>query len=75
MEDLIRLSHLPTHSQLADVLTKVLPAHQHWTLLHKLSMLPNPTKLEGGGVLGYIAAYTTSQELVMQSWKVVRVFQ
>ena len=48
MEGLIQLSYLPTHSQLANVLTKVLPSQQHWTLLYKLGMLPNHPKLEGG---------------------------
>jgi len=47
MEGLIQLTYLPTHSQLADVLIKILPSQQHWTLLHKLGMLP-PPKLEGG---------------------------
>ena len=47
MEGLIQLSYLPTHSQLADVLTKILPSQQHWSLLRKLGMLPHP-KLEGG---------------------------
>jgi len=40
MEGLIQLSYLPTESQLADVLTKILPSQQHWSLLHKLGMLP-----------------------------------
>jgi len=48
MEGLIPLSYLPIESQLADVLTKVLPAHQHRSLLHKLGMLAHPSKLEGG---------------------------
>jgi len=51
MEGLIQLSYLPTHSQLADVLTKILPSQQHWPLLHKLGMLPHHPKL--GGVLEY----------------------
>jgi len=41
MEGLIQLSYLPTESQLADVLTKKLPSQQHWSLLHKLGMLPH----------------------------------
>ena len=48
MEVLLQLSYLPTQFQLADVLTKVLPSHQHWTLLHKLRMFPPHPKLEGG---------------------------
>ena len=48
MEGLIQLSYLPTHSQLADVLTKILSSQQHWTLLYKLGILPNHTKREGG---------------------------
>uniref|UniRef100_A0A7C9CZQ0 Reverse transcriptase Ty1/copia-type domain-containing protein n=1 Tax=Opuntia streptacantha TaxID=393608 RepID=A0A7C9CZQ0_OPUST len=47
MEGLIQLTYLPTEFQLADVLTKILPSQQHWTLLHKLGMLP-PSQLEGG---------------------------
>ena len=49
MEGLLQLSYLPTHSQLADVLTKILPSHQHLSVLDKLSMLPHHPKLEGGG--------------------------
>jgi len=48
MEGLIQLSYLPTHSQLADVLTKILPSHQHWHLLTKLGMFDHHPKLEGG---------------------------
>jgi len=36
---------------LADMLTKILPSQQHWTLLDKLGklgMLPQHSKLEGG---------------------------
>ena len=47
MEGLIQLSYLPTHSQLADVLTKILPSQQHWHLLNKLRMFPH-SQLEGG---------------------------
>jgi len=47
MEGLIHLSYLPTQSQLADVLTKILPSQQHWSLLHKLGMIPH-SQLEGG---------------------------
>jgi len=49
MEGLIQLRYLPTNSQLADVLTKILPSHQHWNILNKLGILSNPTKLPGGG--------------------------
>ena len=48
LEGLLQLSYLPTQSQLADVLTKILPSQQHWTLLDKLGMLPQHSKLEGG---------------------------
>lgn len=48
LEGLLQLSYLPTHSQLADVLTKILPSQQHWMLLDKLGMLPRHSKLEGG---------------------------
>ena len=48
MEGLIQLSYLPTQSQLADVLTKILPSQQHWSLLHKLGMFPH-SQLEGRG--------------------------
>ena len=47
MEGLIQLSYLPTHSQLADVLTKILSSQQHWHLLDKLGMFPH-SQLEGG---------------------------
>ena len=47
MEGLIQLSYLPTQSRMADVLTKILPSQQHWTLLDKLGMLPQHSKLEG----------------------------
>ena len=48
MEGLLQLSYLPTQSQVADVLTKILPSQQHWHLLHKLGMFPPHPKLEGG---------------------------
>lgn len=49
MEGLIQLSYLPTKSQLADVLTKVLSPTQFQTLLHKLGMFKPPIpQLEGG---------------------------
>jgi len=48
MQGLLQLSYLPTHSQLADVLTKILPSHQHWSLLNKLGLLPQPPKLARG---------------------------
>ena len=48
MEGLIQLCYLPTQSQLADVLTKILPSQQHWTLLDKLGMLTQHSKLNGG---------------------------
>jgi len=48
MEGLLQLSYLPTQSQIADVLTKILPCNQHWFLLNKLGMLPQHPKLAGG---------------------------
>ena len=51
MEGLIQLSYLPTESQLADVLTKILPSQQHWSLLYKLGMIhesQSHSQLEGG---------------------------
>ena len=50
MEGLLQLSYLPTEHQVADVLTKVLPAAQQHVLLHKLGMIPHPhhVQLEGG---------------------------
>jgi len=47
LEGLIQLSYLPTHSQLADVLAKILPLQQHWNLSDKLDMLPQHSKLKG----------------------------
>ena len=47
LEGLIQLTYLPTSSQLADVLTKILPSSQHNTLISKLGMLHNPS-LRGG---------------------------
>ena len=44
MEGLLQLSYLPTHSQLADVLTKIFPSTQHWELLTKLGMLKPPSQ-------------------------------
>jgi len=44
MEGLLQLSYLPTHSQLVDVLTKILPSTQHWELLTKLGMLKPPSQ-------------------------------
>lgn len=38
MEGLIKLSYLPTRSQLADVLTKIMPPTQFQLLLSKLGM-------------------------------------
>ena len=43
LEGLIQLTYLPTSSQLADVLTKILPSSQHNTLISKLGMLHNPS--------------------------------
>lgn len=48
LEGLIQLTYLPTSSQLADVLTKVLPSAQFQDLLSKLGMFNPPAQLEGG---------------------------
>lgn len=42
MEGLIQLSYLPTQSQLADVLTKIMPSAQFRLLLSKLGMVHPP---------------------------------
>ena len=47
LEGLIQLTYLPTSSQLADIMTKILPSYQHNTLISKLGMLHNPS-LRGG---------------------------
>lgn len=47
MEGLIQLTYLPTSSQLADVLTKILPSHQFQELLNKLGMLKSLPSLRG----------------------------
>lgn len=40
--------HVPSHGQLADILTKSLPVKQHRYLLHKLgASSPSPAQLEG----------------------------
>lgn len=43
MEGLIQLSYLPTKSQLADVLTKILPVAHFQDLLFKLGMVSPPS--------------------------------
>lgn len=43
MQGLIELSYLPTHSQLADVLTKVLTPSEFQLLLSKLGMSNIPS--------------------------------
>ncbi|XP_021837610.2 uncharacterized mitochondrial protein AtMg00810-like [Spinacia oleracea] len=51
LEGLLHLSYLPTHNQLADIFTKVLPGAQHRNLSTKLGMIndsPMPS-LRGGG--------------------------
>lgn len=50
LEGLLKISYLPTSSQLVDVFTKVLPSHQFNDLLSKLGMSTNMPSL-GGGVL------------------------
>ncbi|GAA0184670.1 transmembrane signal receptor [Lithospermum erythrorhizon] len=42
LEGLLQLAHIPTNEQLADILTKVLPSHQHNYLLFELGMLSPP---------------------------------
>lgn len=46
LEGLLNLAYIPTHLQLADVLTKVLPSPQHKQILSKLGMIncfPSPS--------------------------------
>ena len=47
LEGLLQLTYLPTKNQLADVLTKILPSHQHYQLMSKLGMSSLPS-LRGG---------------------------
>lgn len=47
MEGLLRLTYLPTSSQLADVFTKIIPSGQFTHLLTKLGMFI-PAQFEGG---------------------------
>ncbi|CAO2834550.1 unnamed protein product [Amaranthus hypochondriacus] len=47
MEGLIQLTYLPTSSQLADVLTKILPSHHFNELLSKLGMFDTLPCLRG----------------------------
>ena len=39
LEGLLQLAYIPTYLQLADILIKVLPSHQHKELLSKLGMV------------------------------------
>ena len=50
LEGLLQLSYLPTTSQLADVLTKILPSHQFQELMSKLGMVncSDHSSLRGG---------------------------
>lgn len=51
MEGMIELSYLPTKSQLADVLTKIMPSAQFQQLLSQLGMHSTPSSsLRGGRV-------------------------
>jgi len=69
MEGLIQLSYLPTESQLADVLTKILPSQQHWSLLHKLECFLIPSLR---GVLETLTARASAQAsfTTKLSWKI-----
>ena len=52
VEGLLQLSYLPTHSQLAGVLTKSMPSPQFNKLLSKLGLFLPPPNLRGGGIIG-----------------------
>ncbi|XP_021742804.1 uncharacterized protein LOC110708891 [Chenopodium quinoa] len=47
---MIQLSHVPSHEQLADLFTKILPIQQHAELCSKLGLIDSqsPTSLKGG---------------------------
>lgn len=49
LEGLLKLCHLPTSQQLANILTKTLPSYQFNILLSKLGVARQPTpRLRGG---------------------------
>ena len=48
LEGLLQLSYLPTHDQLADIFTKILPSPQFHQLLAKLGMSNPHSSLQGG---------------------------
>lgn len=50
LEGLIQLTYLPTKSQLADLLTKILPPAQFKLLISKLGLVFPPTTCLKGGV-------------------------
>lgn len=49
MEGLLQLAYIPTQSQLADLLIKILPSHQfHLLLSGQAQFTPHPVQLAGG---------------------------
>ena len=63
LEGLLQPSYLPTASQIADIMTKILPSQQHNNLISKLGMLSTPSLR---GVLR-IPTMTLHASLKMQS--------
>ncbi|XP_057539843.1 uncharacterized mitochondrial protein AtMg00810-like [Amaranthus tricolor] len=63
LEGLLQLTYLPTQNQLADVLTKILPSHQHHQLLSKL------------GICGAMVARLTPDQKVACSIHEVTLFR
>ena len=47
LEDFLQLRYIPTHQQLADILTKIIPSTKHHPLLTKLGMFDTTTSLRG----------------------------
>ena len=43
----VQSTNIPSHSQVADVFTKILTTTQHAHLLHKLGVRPSSSQLEG----------------------------
>jgi len=63
LEGLLQLHYLPTYSQLANILTKVLPGPQFQELLSKLGMVNalDPSSLRGGDKHALLSAASWSQ--------------
>ncbi|GAA0147130.1 transmembrane signal receptor [Lithospermum erythrorhizon] len=51
LEGLLILSHLPTNEQVGDILTKILPSHQHEYIVSKLGLLRSSQSPTCGGVM------------------------